>query len=193
MKKRILSLFLTLIMAMTLMPVSALAAEPDATPAVIYVSSSGYDATGSGAEDFPYATLAKAVGAADSGATIYVMTDLSMKQCARFYDKHLTITSSGEDAVTITRGDSFGMQSDNARRWYNPAMIEVQTTSSSAGLTLTNIILDDGGKHMGTVFAQASSEEDGGDNTVYVQDAIIASNATVTSTITLPDFMTSLA
>ena len=113
------------------------------------------------------------------------MTNLSMTQCARFYDKHLTITSSGEYAVTITRGDSFETQSDDARSWYNPAMIEVQTTSSSAGLTLTNIILDDGGKHMGTVFAQASSEEDGGDNTVYVQDAIIASNATVTSTITL--------
>lgn len=185
MKKRILSLFLTLIMAMTLMPVSALAAEPDATPAVIYVSSSGYDATGNGTEDSPYATLAKAVDIAPDGATIYVMTNLSMTQCARFYDKHLTITSSGEYAVTITRGDSFETQSDDARSWYNPAMIEVQTTSSSAGLTLTNIILDDGGKHMGMVFAQASSEEDGGDNTVYVQDAIIASNATVTSTITL--------
>ena len=193
MKKRILSLFLTLIMAMTLMPVSALAAEPDATPAEIYVSSSGNDATGYGTKDSPYATLAKAVYIAPDGATIYVMTDLSMTQCARFYDKHLTITSSGEDAVTITRGDSFGMQSDNARRWYNPAMIEVQTTSSSAGLTLTNIILDDDGKHMGTVFAQASSgeentdntKEENTDNTKYVQDAIIASNATMPCTITL--------
>ena len=131
MKKRILSLFLTLIMAMTLMPVSALAAEPDATPAVIYVSSSGYDATGNGTEDSPYATLAKAVDIAPDGATIYVMTDLSMTQCARFYDKHLTITSSGEYAVTITRGDSFGMQSDDARSWYNPAMIEVCGTPRS--------------------------------------------------------------
>ena len=185
MKKRILSLFLTLIMAMTLMPVSALADELEVTVAEIYVSSSGDDVSGKGTEDSPYATLAKAVDIAPDGATIYVMTDLSMTQCARFYDKHLTITSSGEYAVTITRGDSFETQSDDARSWYNPAMIEVQTTSSSAGLTLTNIILDDGGKHMGTVFAQASSEEDGGDNTVYVQDAIIASNATVLCTITL--------
>ncbi len=185
MKKRILSLFLTLIMAMTLMPVSALADELEVTVAEIYVSSSGDDVSGNGTKDSPYATLAKAVDIAPDGATIYVMTNLSMTQCARFYDKHLTITSSGEYAVTITRGDSFETQSDDARSWYNPAMIEVQTTSSSAGLTLTNIILDDGGKHMGTVFAQASSEEDGGDNTVYVQDAIIASNATVLCTITL--------
>ena len=185
MKKRILSLFLTLIMAMTLMPVSALADELEVTVAEIYVSSSGDDVSGNGTKDSPYATLAKAVDIAPDGATIYVMTNLSMTQCARFYDKHLTITSSGEYAVTITRGDSFETQSDDARSWYNPAMIEVQTTSSSAGLTLTNIILDDGGKHMGMVFAQASSGEENTANTKYVQDAIIASNATVPCTITL--------
>ena len=185
MKKRILSLFLTLIMAMTLMPVSALADELEVTVAEIYVSSSGDDVSGNGTKDSPYATLAKAVDIAPDGATIYVMTNLSMTQCARFYDKHLTITSSGEYAVTITRGDSFETQSDDARSWYNPAMIEVQTTSSSAGLTLTNIILDDDGKHMGTVFAQASSGEENTANTKCVQDAIIASNATVLCTITL--------
>ena len=188
MRKRMLSFLLCLVMVMGLLPTAALAAEPDATLAdsqVIYVSSSGDDTSGDGTEDNPYATLAKAVDEAEDGATIYVMTDLSMTECARFYDKHLTITSGGEDAVTITRGDSFKTQSDSARSWYNPAMIEVQTTSSSAGLTLTNIILDDGDKHDGTVFAQASSEEDSGDNTVYVQDAIIASNADVDSTITL--------
>ena len=58
-----------------------------------------------------------------------------------------------------------------------------------AGLTLTNIIFDDGGrKHEGTVFAQASSDEARETNqqqSIYVQDAIIASNATVPSTITL--------
>ena len=187
MKKRILSLFLTLIMAMTLMPVSALAAEPDATPAVIYVSSSGYDATGNGTEDSPYATLAKAVDIAPDGATIYVMTDLSMTQCARFYDKHLTITSSGEYAVTITRGDSFGMQSDDARSWYNPAMIEVCGTpgKQDASLRLENIVLDDAGKKAGTNFNQATTDGSGG-NTALVQDAIIATYNN-TATITLGD------
>ena len=69
-------------------------------------------------------------------------------------------------------------------------MVEVQTTGGvGAGLTLTNIIFDDARKHEGTVFAQASSGKSEGDesNKIYVQDAIIASNATVTTTITLGD------
>ena len=89
---------------------------------------------------------------------------------------------------TVTRGDNFAQQQDNARSTYNPAMVEVQTTSDvGAGLTLTNIIFDDGGTHEGTVFAQAVSDDGTGtvDNTEHVQDAIIASNATVPSTITL--------
>lgn len=70
-------------------------------------------------------------------------------------------------------------------------MIEVQTTGGEgAGLALTNIIFDDAGKKEGTVFAQAVSDDSTGTadtshNTDYVQDAIIASNATVPSTITL--------
>ena len=68
-------------------------------------------------------------------------------------------------------------------------MIEVQTHTGGegAGLTLTNIIFDDARKHEGTVFAQASSGKSEGDESskIYVQDAIIASNATVTTTITL--------
>ena len=65
-------------------------------------------------------------------------------------------------------------------------MIEVQSSSaSSVGLTLSNIVLDDAGMHEGTVFAQAVSGDGNGDNTVYVQDAIIASNATVPCTVTL--------
>ena len=83
------------------------------------------------------------------------------------------------------------LQQDNARSWYNPAMVEVQTTGGEgAGLTLTNIIFDDAGKASGTVFAQTVSDDgtgtaDTSHNTDYVQDAIIASNATVPSTITL--------
>ena len=154
--------------------------------AAIYVSSSGDD-NNDGTETKPYATLAKAVDAAPSGATIYVMSDLTMSKCARYYNKNLTITSLGENAFKVTRGDVFDKLSDNARSWYNPAMIEVQGNPEGAecGLTLENIILDDGGKHEGTVFAQAISGDGNDNNTVYVQDAIIASNATVPCTITL--------
>ena len=160
------------------------AAQNDA--AEIYVSSTGNDEQNTGTKELPFATLTKAVDAAADGTTIYVMSDLTMDQCARFYDKSLKITSGEGGPYTITRSADFKQQSDTARSWYNPAMIEVQSSSaSSVGLTLSNIVLDDAGMHEGTVFAQAVSGDGNGDNTVYVQDAIIASNATVPCTVTL--------
>lgn len=160
------------------------AAQNDA--AEIYVSSTGNDEQNTGTKELPFATLTKAVDAAADGTTIYVMSDLTMDQCARFYDKSLKITSGEGGPYTITRSADFKQQSDTARSRYNPAMIEVQSSSaSSVGLTLSNIVLDDAGMHEGTVFAQAVSGDGNGDNTVYVQDAIIASNATVPCTVTL--------
>lgn len=154
--------------------------------AEIYVSSTGNDEQNTGTKDLPFATLAKAVDAAADGAAIYIMSDLTMDQCARFYDKSLTITSGEGGPYTITRSADFYQQSDTARSWYNPAMIEVQSLSaSSVGLTLSKIILDDAGMHEGTVFAQAVSGDGNEDNTIFVQDAIIASNATVPCTVTL--------
>ena len=164
------------------------AADPTAQndAAEIYVSSTGNDEQNTGTKEFPFATLAKAVDAAADGTTIYVMSDLTMDQCARFYDKSLKITSGEGGPYTITRSADFKQQSDTARSWYNPAMIEVQSSSaSSVGLTLSDIVLNDAGMHEGTVFAQAVSGDGNGDNTVYVQDAIIASNATVPCTVTL--------
>lgn len=163
-------------------------ADPAAQNAAaeIYVSSTGNDEQNTGTKDLPFATLAKAVDAAADGAAIYVMSDLTMDQCARFYDKSLTITSGEGGPYTVTRSADFNQQSDTARSWYNPAMIEVQSLSaSSVGLTLSNVILDDAGMYEGTVFAQAVSGDGNADNTIFVQDAIIASNATVPCTVTL--------
>lgn len=160
------------------------AAQNDA--AEIYVSSTGNDAQNTSTKERPFATLTKAVDVAADGATIYVMSDLTMDQCARFYDKSLKITSGAGGPFTITRSADFKQQSDTARSWYNPAMIEVQSLSaSSVGLTLSNVILDDAGMHEGTVFAQAVSGGGNADNRIFVQDAIIASNATVPCTVTL--------
>ena len=160
------------------------AAQNDA--AEIYVSSTGNDEGNNGTKECPFATLTEAVDAAADGATIYVMNDLTMDQCARFYDKSLKITSGEDGPFTITRSADFNQQSDTARSWYNPAMIEVQSLSaSSVGLTLSNIVLDDAGMHEGSVFAQAVSGGGNADNRIFVQDAIIASNATVPCTITL--------
>ncbi len=189
MKRRILSTLMALVLCLTLLPAAAYADGGTA----VYVSSAGDDTAGNGSQSAPYATLAKAVTKAEDGSTIYVMSNLTMTKCARYYDKDLTITSlDPNDPVTIFRGTEFDPQSDHARSWYNPAMIEVQTRDDKpAGLTLTNIIFDDAGKKEGTVFAQAVSDGSVGatsnDNLVYVQDAIIASNATVPTTITLGD------
>ena len=183
MKRRILSSLMALVLCLTLLPAAAYADGGTA----VYVSSSGSDGNG-GTQTAPYATLVKAVTEAEDGSTIYVMSNLTMTKCARYYDKDLTITSlDPNNPVTISRGTEFDPQSDHARSWYNPAMVEVQTTGGEgAGLTLTNIIFDDGGKKEGRVFAQAVS--DGSiDNKTCVQDAIIASNATVPTTITLGD------
>ena len=188
MKRRISSTLMALVLCLTLLPAAAYADGGTA----VYVSSAGDDTAGNGSQSAPYATLAKAVDAAENGATVYVMSDLTMTKCARFYSKSLTITSDEKGPYTVTRGSPFTTQSDPARSTYNPAMIEVQTTGGEgAGLTLTNIIFDDDGKKEGTVFAQAVSDGSVGatsnDNLVYVQDAIIASNATVPTTITLGD------
>ena len=183
--KKTLAIMLALIMVLALVP-SVAFAEGSA----IYVSNAGDDTNNGLSATTPLATLAKAVEVAEDGATIYVMSDLTMEKCARFYDKSLTITSGDSGPHTVTRGDNFDRLTDTARGAYNPAMIEVQTNTEggkSAGLTLTNIVFDDGGKTRGTVFAQAISGEEHSDNTVYVQDAIVASNATIPSTITLGD------
>ncbi len=205
MRKLLLSVLLCSALVMGLLPAAAFAMELGNAPygeqknatkaanpaaqndaAEIYVSSIGNDEQNTGTKDLPFATLAKAVDAAADGAAIYVMSDLTMDQCARFYDKSLKITSGEGGPFTITRSAEFKQQSDTARSGYNPAMIEVQSSSaSSVGLTLSDVVLDDAGRHEGTVFAQAVSGGSNEDNTVYVQDAIIASNATVPCTVTL--------
>ena len=204
MKKRWLGILLALCLLVCFAP-AALAAEtePSVGLAEVYVSAKGDDETGNGSEGSPYATLAFAVDKAQDGATIYVMSDLTMEKCARYYGKDLTITSGDGGPYTVTRGENFAQIQDAARSTYNPAMIEVDSTDGpdTASLTLTNIIFDDAGKQGGKAgeddsiyFIQADSEGDG--NTVFgsmkiphgdiVQDAIIATYNNV-GTITLGD------
>lgn len=195
MKRRVIASLLTLVLCLTLLPAPAFAADtgedtPEPAATDIYVSSTaGKDSNAGTTQDMAVATLEKAVEIAPDGATIYVMSDLTMTKCARYYDKDLTITSlDPNDPVTIFRGTEFDTQND-PRSWYNPALIEVQTKGEAerCGLTLHHIILDDKGLHEGSIFAQASSGSgtDQIDNTTIVQDAMIASNATVPCTITL--------
>ena len=129
MKKRILASLLSLVLVFSLLPMSALAAEePQGAESsavtevpveenAVYVSTNGSDKKdqGDGTQTKPYATLAKAVEQAEDGATIYVMSDLTLTTCARFYNKSLTITSGEGGPYTVTRGGSFETIQDDAR------------------------------------------------------------------------------
>lgn len=193
-----LSILCIAVLLCALLPVLAGATSPEDPPEAVdlnavYVRADGND-DGAGSQEDPYATLAKAVEVADDGATIYVMSNLEMTECARYYGKDLTITSGEGGPYTVTRSDEFDILPDTARSWYNPAMIEVGSTEGrgTASLTLTNITFDDDGKKEGEYFIQADSEGDGetvfGKETIghgkIVQDAIIATyNGTGTITL----------
>lgn len=195
--RHILSLVLTCAMLLSLFPVVALAEEPENTPNTaadtlaepvpiaeptqkVYVSAGGDDTTGTGESDKPYATLQKAVSTALDGATIYVMTNLTINELARITDKHLTITSvDPAQPVTLTRGSVQG--ADNNQSHYNSAMIEVTTVASedsdnASSVTLTSIILDDAGKHDGTYFAQTNTSIVSESNLDFVQDSMVTAH-----------------
>lgn len=137
---------LPLLLLLLLVGASALSTTAEAAEQV-YVSSKGNDESGDGTQEKPYATLVKAVTEAKDNATIYVMSDLTMNQSARFWNKNLTITSAEGEPYTIKRGENFAATNDPARNGYNGALIEVGGTDTDTigSLTLTNITLDDNG------------------------------------------------
>lgn len=154
-------------------------------PKTVYVKSDGSDETGDGSQDNPYASLAKAVDTAEDGSTVYVLSNLTLTNSARFWGKNLTITSDENGPYTVTRGENVDTVNDSARGDYNGAMLEVGGNPSlgkTASLTLKNIVFDDQGSKKGEYFVQADSDSDGKtsvageevNNTDIVQDAIVA-------------------
>ncbi|MGN1399794.1 MAG: DUF5979 domain-containing protein [Erysipelotrichaceae bacterium] len=155
----------------------------------LYVSSTGANDNDGLSPESAIQTLAKAseiVNADTEGKTfvINVLSNLTMTECARFYNHHVVIRS--DNGYVITRGEEFATLSDIARSWYNPAMIEIQANTVESSLTLQNIVFDDNYLYMGTVFSQQVTDGSG-DNGQYVQDGIISSNATVKCVITLEE------
>ncbi len=174
-----LSITLIAVLLCALLPVLAGATSPGdpseaVDPNAVYVRADGND-DGAGSQESPYATLAKAVekAAEKNSATIYVMSNLTMSDCARFWTGDITITSApgAETPYTIFRGkdmesvnDSVGSVQDMARGGYNPALIEV---GNAASLTLENIILDDG--HIMAYTYEGNEAYTKKDNPVFVQ------------------------
>ena len=165
-----------------------------ADDSAVYVSADG-SADGNGTREKPYATLAEAVKNAPDGATVYLLSDLVMTKCARVINKSLIIDGQGH---TVTRGTDVETVADNARSFYNPALFEINTWAeenppeeevspdyNNLTLTFRNITIDDAGRYEGTQFAQQEIGEGHGDNTVNVQDAIVATY--ITNTIILDE------
>ena len=98
--------------------------------------------------------------------------ELGQPQACLLYTS-IKIQSEESNRVTLTRGESMGTKNDG-RGWYNPAMIEVTVPAgtSSASLTLENIILDDAGKKCGEYFAQPSTDWSGKTMLSYKEQGI---------------------
>lgn len=186
-----LSILCIAVLLCALLPVLAGATSPGGPPEAVdpnavYVRANGND-NGAGSQEDPYATLAKAVemAAQQESATIYVMSNLTMSECARFWAGDITITSAPDAATpyTIFRGknlshidenESVDPVQDMARGGYNPALIEV---GNSASLTLENIILDD--EHIMAYTYKGNAPYAREDEPVFVQvDASRGGNAT---------------
>lgn len=188
--KKCLCLLIAVVFLAAVVPTVALAQNPTQ----IYVSANAGSDQGAekGTKGNPYTTLADAVKAINDMEgkeyTIYVMSNLTMDSMARIVDKDVTITSV-DGTWTITRGANMASASDKARSWYNPAMIEVTTPNSKgASVTLTNITLDDQGRHTcvdtygktyGDIYAQVGVGA--ADHREYVQDAMVAAYGTDTA------------
>lgn len=138
----------------------------------LYVSKDGNDESGDGSEQAPFQSLARAAKAAnetpDRPVYILVMTDLEMKESARFLGQNVSILAA-DKPVTLKRAEEFKTAKDLKDKDYNPAMIELRAPEGSerkaGSLLLMNVILDDAGLHEGSLFelAQETGEETEGE------------------------------
>ena len=139
---------------------------------MLYVSKDGNDETGDGSEQAPFQSLARAARAAnetpDRAVYILVMTDLEMKESARFIGKRVSILAA-DKPVTLKRVQDFKPAKDLKGKDYNPAMIELRAPEDSerkaGSLLLIDVILDDAGRHEGSLFElpQQSEQETEGE------------------------------
>ena len=132
----------------------------------LYVSKDGNDESGDGSEQAPFQSLARAAKAAnetpDRPVYILVMTDLEMKESARFIGQNISILAA-DKTVTLKRAEDFKTAKDLKGKDYNPAMIELRAPEGSerkaGSLLLMNVILDDAGRHEGSLFEQPQETE----------------------------------
>lgn len=152
----------------------------------LYVSKDGNDESGDGSEQAPFQSLARAAKAAnetpDRPVYILVMTDLEMKESARFIGQNVSILAA-DKTVTLKRAQDFKTAKDLKDKDYNPAMIELRAPEGAerkaGSLLLVNVILDDAGRHEGSLFelAQETGEETEGEEPAAAEPAAVGQAA----------------
>ena len=102
MKKRWLGILLALCLLVCLAP-AALAAEAPAST-TFYVSATSGSGTPDGTQENPFTSLKEAVDAVPENgtATIYVMSNLTMTESARYWSGNITITSCDSEGAPFT-------------------------------------------------------------------------------------------
>lgn len=108
MKRRLIAVALLLCALVSFVPLTMWADDvagggASRAAGAVYVASDGSDENGDGSEEKPYATLRKAVEKAESGDTVYVMSDLtaeSKREMSRA-SKPLRFLGATSDAMTI--------------------------------------------------------------------------------------------
>ncbi len=134
---------------------------PEAEYRELYVSKDGSDETGDGSEAAPFRSLARAAREANKTPEIPVyvllLTDLEARETACFVGRELTIQAAAGTPVTVKRAQGFLPEKDEKGNVYNPAMVQLRAPStgerSTAGtLTLVGVVLDDAGRHEGSLF-----------------------------------------
>lgn len=146
-----------------------------------YVKSDGndLDSNSGNSPDSPLASLSEAVDrfnkSEETDVTICVVGKVTSSKCARItdnadVDKNVKIVGRQDEdgtPATIVRSESFDGASDDARFWYNPALVEVTNPKGhNVTLTLQGIVLDDAGHRAGYL------DESGEPQPGYLKQAI---------------------
>ena len=140
---------------------------------MIYVSGSGNDSSGDGSQENPYASISKAVAQSHEGDTLVLLSDIAVRESIQIFHS-LTLTSADSaNPFSLIRQSGFAQSVDNARRYYNPAMIELHGDRNEVIFRLENVILNDNFLSEGTSFTRQTNNGSGG-NTNKAQDAIVA-------------------
>ncbi|MBQ7460578.1 MAG: InlB B-repeat-containing protein [Oscillospiraceae bacterium] len=172
--RKIISFLLSAVILLSIFPCIALPSG-NAAGNTFFVSATGSDETGTGAEAFPFDTIEKAYQSTVSGDVIVLLSNIAQSRYVNIWHDLTIKSKDGEGPYTVTRQAGFETTSDTARSWYNPAMFEIHPDDGGTTVVFKNITLDDNFLHEGTSYTdQPVAPADTSGNLNRVQDGIVA-------------------